>query len=1200
VTQVWLEVLKLDQVSVHDNFFELGGHSLLATRVVAHLRSNLHIELPVRDLFESPTVATLAERIDHLRRNPHNLSTPPIIPVLRDRLIPLSFSQRRLWFLEKLDTGSTAYNMPATFEIKGVLNIPALEKALNEIINRHEVLRTRIVEVDGQPYQEIEPNVAFTLPVINLSYLPEHHRSVEVQRLAAEDALSRYHLGVAPLMRTTLLQLSDHDHVLILNFHHIVSDGSSLVVFYRDLATLYRSFLEGKASPLTPLLVQYADYATWQNKLLQSPAVDLQLEYWMRQLGPSLSPIDLPTDYERTSAQSYHGARQTIMLSEELTTSLKELGRGANTTIFMTLLASLNVLLSRYTGRFDVTVGATVAGRNRPEIENLIGFFINVLALRMQIFPDRSFLEFLREVREVCLDAYTHQDLPFEKVVEAINPQRELSMQPLFQVLVNLADVSERVLDLPGCDIVKRSLFVPAAKYDIALSAPEIDGKILLNIVYNAELFCESRMAAMLDQLVYLLSQVAVNPHKKLDQLSLLAVSSHPVLPDPKGPLDDTWKESIYTTVNKHAKQGCDRMAVIDGHDNWTYKELDLASNQLANFLMTKGIKSKDVIAIYAHRSSSLVLALLSVLKAGAIFTILDPTYPPQRLIQYLRISQPQGWLQMEPAGELPEDLGNFVETLNPCCKINLPEYKYKINEFLRNHSEMDTGVFVQRDDPAYIAFTSGSTGNPKGVLCRHGPMTHFLPWQEKTFALVPDDRFCLLSGLAYNYLQREIFTALWLGATVYIPAPELIKSPNRLASWLHENNITVLHLTPAFGELLGKSATERLPAIRRIFSGGDALTKRTLSTMRAFAPNAKIVNLYGATETQRACGYFEIPSDFMDENSRAKNLIPIGRGAENVQLLLLTSSRQLAGVGEVGELFVRSPHLAQGYLGDEKRTQEMFITNPFTNDPADRLYKTGELGRYLPDGNVEWVGRNDRRVNIRGFRVELEEVESILKQHPTIKDAAVVLKEFNESESDPKPVVSQAEGSEIGNLEASKNPKSAIQHPKSYRQLVAYIVSTEQDSRSLHDLLFSYVSTRLPDYMAPAEFVVMEQLPLSPNGKLDYQALPAVQQLRSDISISSPAPKNDIEAKLCDIFARVLGRDKVGVDDNFFRIGGHSLLAAQAAARVRESIGINIDLRWFFEVPTVAGLAKQIEVRLKPDRKASSTADSEREEIEI
>ena len=1169
LAQVWRELLKLEKVGMHDNFFELGGHSLLATRVVARLRSNFNIDLPLRKLFELPTIAELAEHVEYMRRNQSGVEIPSIVPVPRDRPMPLSFAQRRLWFLQKLDSKAPAYNIPATFRIKGPLNIVVLETALREIVYRHEVLRTRIIESDGEPFQQIVSSVTLTLPIIDISHWPEAEAEAEVNRFAAEDSRQFYSLEEAPLMRAKLLHLGKDDHVLILNFHHIVCDGFSLAIFYNELATVYQALLDDKPFTLPALRVQYADYAVWQQEGLKE-SLEPQLAYWKRQLGTRSTAANLPTDHNRPAMQTYNGARVTRLLTAELTTALKELSRKEGVTLFMTLLASLDIVLSRHMGKEDIVVGSTIAGRNRPEIDGLIGFFINALAMRVDLSGNPTFQDLLKRVREVCLDAYTHQDLPFDRVVDEINPERDLSRNPLFQIMFNMADVSQRILTLPGCKVTKVSAAEPTAKFDIVLHAPEINGSVELAMVYNADLFEESTITVLLDELSWLLSQVAEKPNSNIHEYSLLTPSAQAILPNAAEPLDSAWRGAIHTLVANQADRLPEQSAVIDADERWTYSELDSQSGQLANHLIESGIQPKDIVAIYAHRSGPLVLSLLGILKAGAAFTIIDPAYPVTRLLQYLRIARPKGWVQMMAAGELGHELDNFLDDPHLRCRISLPKSKPAIAGFLAEYSKIEPlGRTVSADDPAYVAFTSGSTGEPKGVLGRHGPITHFLPWQNETFDLRKSDRFCLLSGLGYNHLQRDVFTALALGTTLYIPAPDLIKSPERLIEWLDRREITILHLTPALARLLLTVAGKTLASVRRVFSGGDLLTSHDVSSIHELAPNAKIVSFYGATETQRAVGYFEIPEDISKSQCQPNRPIPLGRGAKDVQLLLLNPGGQLAGVGELSELYMRSPHLAHGYMADDDLTAHNFIKNPFTKDTADRLYRTGDLGRYLPDGNVEWAGRKDRRVSIRGFRVELAEIEATLNQHGAVTNSAVIAREL----------IKAGEPTEL--------------------RLFAYVES--QQGRSLcAEELRCFLSGKLPSYMQPAHIVILDHLPLNPNGKVDYLKLSEPNLLLLSGHEEFEASHSPIEKALAKIVTEVLGIERIGRQQNFFHLGGHSLLAAQVITRLKESLNVALDLRIFLETPTVEGLARQVEALQIAVETTQRARDIEREEIEI
>ncbi len=1152
VAQIWREVLGLEEIGSQDNFFDLGGHSLLATRVAARLRGSFHIDLPLRKCFELPTVSLLAAHVGELRRSQCGIVDAPIVPVARGGALPLSSAQRRLWFLHQLDPDESAYNIPAAYRITGALDVAALQAALNEIVRRHESLRTAIVDDHGRPAQRILANAELPLTLVDLTQVTVARADTEVLRLVAEDARRPHDLGAAPLLRAQLLRLDCDRHVLILNFHHIVADASSLGDFYRELAVLYDGFKSGLSPALSTLAVQYADYCSWQQEWLASPAAEIQLTYWRRQLSGALAPFELPADFPRPARQSYRGARLSRRLSVELTGALKSFSRREGATPFMTLLAAFNVLLARLSGRCDIVIGSTIAGRSRPEAQGLIGFFINALALRSDLSGEPSFKALLQQVREVCLDAYTHQELPFERIVEALNPARDLSRNPLFQVMFNMNETGPRALTLKDCQSEKINAAEPAAKFDLILYAPEVDGAIELRMVYNADLFSAARMALNLEQLGAILEQALAAPEQSIESYSLTTPMSRSVLPDPAAPLGGQWEGAVQALISRQAQTEPERLAVTDNGGSWSYRQLDEQSSRLANYFVQSGIRQSDVIAIYAQRNGALVIAILGALKAGAVFVVVDPAYPTPRLIDYLRIAQPRAWLELESVDELPQELETFIAASRLCCRVSLPATQSEIARLLHGHAAIAPEISFGADDPAYIAFTSGSTGQPKGVLCRHGPMSHFLPWQEEAFDLKNSDRYSLLSGLGYNHLQREMFTALAGGAALFVPTGAELKEPRRLARWLAENEITVLHLTPALGRLLC-TAGEKLPALRRIFFGGDALTRSDVEAMRQCAPNARIVSFYGATETQRAVGYHEVSPYDGNDVQRTPNL-PIGKGAKDVQLLLLAAHGQMAGVGELAELYIRSPHLAAGYLHDDESTAANFLANPFipvTDGRGDRLYRSGELGRYNLDGNVEWVGRSERRANIRGFRVELAEVEAALSRHPSVGQVAVV-----------------------------ENSKFKIQNSKLSEQLIAYVVA-DASARNLIVELRAFLAAKLPHYMVPGHFHLIQALPLGPNGKVDYAKLAAQNELdevASNSEVGFEAPLPGIEFDLAEIFRQVLGVARIGRRDNFFHLGGHSLLAAQAAARIRQEFGVDLDLRTLFEASTVQSLAQRIE----------------------
>ncbi len=670
VAQSWRHVLGVDEIDVDDNFFDLGGHSLLATRVAARLRASFDIELPLRKLFELPTVATLAAYVDEMRRTERGVHGAPILPVRRGGDLPLSSAQRRLWYLQKLDPDCAAYNIPAAYRIYGPLNAGALKAALNQIIERHESLRTSIVEIDGEPAQRILPAEGLPLPLIDLSETSADRVEAEVSRLVSEDARLAHDLARAPLMRAKLLRLGAAEHVLMVNFHHIVVDASSLGDFYRELAILYET---GSADSLPAPAVQFADYASWQQAWLGSPAAEMQLAYWRRQLGTGLAPLEIPADYQRPALPRYQGARVSRRLPQDLTGALKQVAGREGATMFMTLLAAFDILLARLAGREDIIVGSTIAGRNRQELDGVIGFFINALALRCDLSGSPSFTDLLKRVRETCLDGYTHQELPFDKIVEAVNPERDFSRNPLFQVMFNMNEVGDRSLKLKDCRTEKITPEEPAAKFDVILYAPEKAGAIELTMVYNAELFTEARMAQCLEQLGAILTQAAAAPDQAIDRYSLLTPSTRSILPNPAAPLGDRWQGAVQGFVSRHAGATPERLALAEAGGDWTYRQLDDDSSRLANLLVRSGIQFHEVVAIYAERSAALAVALLGVLKAGAVFVILDPAYPAARLCDYLRIARPKAWLQLAAERKLPDELTDFLDSVELRCRLNLP-----------------------------------------------------------------------------------------------------------------------------------------------------------------------------------------------------------------------------------------------------------------------------------------------------------------------------------------------------------------------------------------------------------------------------------------------------------------------------------------------------------------------------------------------
>ena len=862
-----------------------------------------------------------------------------------------------------------------------------------------------------------------------------------------------------------------------------------------------------------------------------------QLSYWREKLKGCVVQ-EIPTDKRRPFERSYRGAKERIHLSKEHSRALRELCRGEQATLFMVLVAAFKILLSRYTGSSDIVVGSALAGRSRPELENLIGMFINILTLRTDLSGQPTFRELLRRVRETCLEAYQHQDMPFEKLVAELNPKLGLSRNPFFQVLFNVVNLppTPRVVD--GLTIEPLPRPEDTARFDLTLYAPGTRDGIEIIAAYNRSLFSTERIAQMLEQYKYLLEQVVDNPDQKIDLYSLITPSAKRLLPDPTVPLDDTWHGAVHELIARNAQSWPEKVAVEDPFGIWSYKELNDRSNQLANYLVAQGIKGEDIVAVYGQRSATLVCALLGVLKAGAAFCVIDPSHPAGRIKEYMGAMNPKALIEISGTEKPTEKVEETLKSVSVRCRIVLPgTANAKASPFLSQYPLEKPEVTIGPDDLAYVIFTSGSTGNPKGVMGRHGPLTHFLPWLTDTFGLSEDDRFSFLSSISTNKLQREIFTALSFGGTLYIPRDDDIGSFGKLDEWLRTREISVVHLTPAMAQLLDETARESVSSVRRVFFGGDLLQMRDVDRAKTLMPRAEIVNFYNSSETQRGGSYFVFSNPRLDNE---KDIPPLGQGVKDVQLLVLNQNEELVGVGEQGEICVRSPHLARGYLGDDALTNQRFIINPFTRVEGDRIFRTGELGRYLSDGSVEFIARGENQVSIRGYRVDLGEIESVLKSHANVSNAVVSL------------------------------------HENSTDRLIAHLVVKRGADLSIDEVRV-FLRARLPNYMIPTAFVICDSFPLTPTGKLDRRVLAAVDLDKIDQESTFVVPRTAVEASLAEIWGKVLNLDKVGIHNNFFDLGGHSLLAVQVVSGLREVFALDLPLRVMFESPTVAEMAAVI-----------------------
>ena len=1173
---LWREVLEVEAVGREDDFFALGGHSLLATRLVSRMRETFGVEVPLRTVFETPTVAALAAwiepapepapaggRLDGLsreqrarlfeevRRRREKGAPPERIPRRPPGFDPLpaSFAQERLWFLDRLEPGNTAFNMGSSLRLRGRLDAGALERALNEVVRRHESLRTTFVEADGRPAQRIAPVLRVPLPLVDLAALPEALREEEAGRVARASLASPFDLEAGPLLRASLLRLAPDLHAFVLEIHHIVTDGWSAGVMDRELIALYEAFAAGRPSPLSPLPLQYPDFALWQREWLRGETLEAQLAYWRGKLGGSLPPLDLPTDRPRPAVQTFRGGGGELALSGPVAEALRRLSRDSGASLFMTLLAAFKILLSRLAGQDDVIVGSPIAGRRHSGTEELIGFFLNSLALRTSTAGNPSFRELLERVRETTLGAYSHQDIPFEALLVELKPERDLSRTPVFQVFFNLLNLPGAGGRLPDLEVEPGPAPEPESKFDLTFYVAEIGEGIRFDLVYNADLFDAARMEELLRQYRRVLETVAADPGRRIGDIPLATPEAAARLPDPLQPLGMEWPGAVHELFLEAARRHPEHAAVTDPQGSWTYGELAEAALRLAARLRQAGLEPGDRVAVWAHRSAPVAWAVMGVLAAGGAFVMLDPAYPAARLVEILRLAGPRAWVALADAGAPPEEIEELLAAWEEEGRLlgravlpaGGPEGARRLLASLPLAGEP---VSAGPDDIAFVAFTSGSTGVPKGILGRHGPLSHFLPWQRERFGLTPEDRYSLLSGLAHDPLQRDLFTSLCTGATLCAPDPTEVFVPGRLAAWAARQGITVAHLTPAMGQVLteppgvpdDESEAAQIPSLRFVLLVGDVLTRLDVDRLRRLAPGVTCVNLYGSTETQRAVGYHVVDPGEGAAGQRSRQVLPLGRGMKDVQILIVNPAERLAGVGEVGEIWMRSPHLAGGYLGDEALTRERFRINPFTGLKGDRVYRTGDLGRYLPNGEAVFVGRADNQVKLRGFRIETGEIEATLGRLEGVRESVVVVRE---------------DGGD--------------------RHLAAYVVPEPGAAPGLAGRVRPFLAARLPEYMVPAAVVELAALPLTPNGKVDRRALPAPRRQGLE---GGGAPRNPVEEVLAGLWADLLRLDRVGVRDDFFELGGHSLLATQLVSRLRSTFGAEVSLRQLFENPALEDLA--------------------------
>ena len=1135
VSVIWAQVLKVERVGIHDNFFELGGHSLLATQLVSRVRSSLNVELPLRSLFAAPTVAELSQHIQQLQQQ--DLTTSAILPRTRDAELPLSYAQQRLWFLDKLNPNSPFYNLLVALRLDGTLSQTALQQSLQEIIYRHEALRTNFITVNGEPVQVIREQGAGSreqgiLSIVDLKHLSITEKELALQQLAQKQVQRPFDLATEALVRTTLVVLSETEHALLVFIHHIVFDGWSVGVFVQELIALYNAYSQGQPSPLTPLPIQYADFAIWQRQWLQGDVLQSQLSYWQQQLKDAPALLSLPTDRPRPAVQTFAGSYHKFALSVELTDRLVKLSQEQGCTLFMTLLAAYDTLLYRYTGQSDILVGTPIANRDRSEIEGLIGFFVNTLVMRTHLDGNPSFSELLGRVREVALFAYAHQNLPFEMLVEALQPERDLGHTPLFQVVFNLQNAPVQKLEFAGLTVNSLPVESTATKVDLALSMENTTQRLVGVWEYNTDLFDASTIERMNGHFVTLLEAIVANPQERISQLPLLTAVEQQLLVD----WNNTWVEypedkCIHQLFEEQVQRTPDAVAVVFDNQQLTYQQLNSRANQLAHYLRSLGVKPDVLVGICVERSLEMVVALLGILKAGGAYLPLDPEYPQDRLSFMLEDAQVSLLLTQRLIDRFPE---------HQVKQVFLDEVWSQIAQNNQDNPTSEAKAFHL----ANVIYTSGSTGRPKGVMVEHKGLCNLAQAQIQTFGLTSDSRILQFASFSFDASIWEVVMALGSGGTLYLGTKDSLLPGKPLIERLRDYSITHITLPPS---ALAVIPVEELPALQTIIVAGEACPAELI---KQWSIGRNFFNAYGPTEAT-VCATIAKCND--DEK------ISIGKAIANTQVYILDENLQPVPVGVPGELHIGGVGLARGYLNRPELTQEKFITNPFNNSKFkiqnSKLYKTGDLARYLPDGNIEYLGRIDNQVKIRGFRIELGEIEALLSRHDDVQICCVIARE--------------------------ETPGN--------KRLVAYVVPypqvtcTERSRSTLTtDELRQFLSNKLPGYMVPSAFVILELLPLTPNGKVDRRALPNpdLQQELSDYVM----PNTEVETIIAGIWQKALKVEKVGIYNNFFELGGHSLLLVRINQQLQEIFGLELSIVDMFNYPNVHSLSQYLNTKLKKE----------------
>lgn len=1121
MVSIWSQVLNTKNIGSKDNFFELGGDSLKTTQLISRIREEFGKEIDPEDLFKNPELAKLADIVDKAQ----NYAEEFVTKTCEEVNLPLSFSQKRLWFLDRLNGNSAQYNLYSILRLQGEVNYDVLVKSFNEILRRHEILRASFKEEDGQPKQIINNDVTIDIPLIDIREGKENERTARALMMAEEEVRRPFNLEKPSLFKGMLFKIAEHDYILLLKAHHIIFDGWSFSVLIKELASCYEAYIAGGEHKLPVLKIQYPDFARWQIERQNENSFKDQLGYWKQKLTGRLPVLDFPIDKQRPAVQTYNGAKYTSFIPHETVEKLKSAAKKEGATLYMILLAVFKALLYKYTGQEDIIIGSPVANRNRLEIEPLIGFFTNNLILRTTFSKEDSFCELLRNVRDVSLEVYKNQDVPFEKIVETLNVERDMSRNPIFQVLFSMQNTPLEEALFSDIRISRADIDGGYSRFDIAVDICETAAGLEVNFEYNTDLFYKDTIKRLGGHYSQLLNKVVGNLELQISRIDILTDEERKtLLEDWNDTRVDFGDVSCWTEVFEgRTEETPDSEAVVSGDLKLTYRQLNQRANQLANYLISMGVGQETIVGVYMDRSADMIVALLGVHKAGGAYLPMDPIFPRERLEYMIKNAEASFILtDKESANTLP-----FHNTRVICLDTLWSE--------ISQQSIKNPGVRCAPNNLAYVIYTSGSTGKPKGVQIEHRALTNFLLSMAQDTQVSSDDSLLAVTTLSFDIAGLELFLPLITGAKVVIANRNQTADGERLIDLLDKYRITFMQATPATWRLLVEAGWKGSRSLK-ILCGGEALPQDLAGKLLKRC--SCLWNVYGPTETTIWSTMTKIES--------SDRPVHIGKPIANTSVYILDRAMNHTPVGVAGELYIGGDGLARGYLGLPELTEEKFISSPFSAQKGEKIYKTGDMARFMPDGNIEYIGRVDNQVKVRGFRIELGEIEAILSQKAEIRESVVVARELYSGEI----------------------------------ALVAYIIP---ELREKHESITAgnlreYLKARLPFYMVPSFFVNIDSFPMTPNGKIDRKSLPAPKDMSFKRSSDYLEASSHIQKIITKIWKDVLVQDRIGINDNFFDLGGHSLLLAKVRSKIEKTLNVHISMMDLFKYPTISSLADFLE----------------------